>query len=99
VRLGTRVARLLGSRFGALAYEIEDDSGAIVTMAVSATAGAHIVAIAPAVLAARRIAAGTFEETGLVPVDRQVDPVALCGFLATVGVSVQRNGAPWRQPH
>ncbi|MHC4952986.1 MAG: saccharopine dehydrogenase NADP-binding domain-containing protein, partial [Planctomycetota bacterium] len=37
VRLGTRVARLLGSRFGALAYEIEDDSGAIVTMAVSAT--------------------------------------------------------------
>ncbi len=57
----------------------------------------YVVPIAPAVLAAKRIAGGRFEETGLVPPDRQVDPDELCGFLESEGVYFTASGPAARR--
>jgi hypothetical protein len=47
----------------------------------------NLAAVAPAVLAARHLAAGTFNATGFVPADRQVDPFELRDWLQQSGVS------------
>jgi len=89
IRLGTRLSRLIGSKFGALAYEIEDAAGETTSVALVSGENGHVIPIAPAVLAAKRIADGRFEENGLVPPDRQVDPHELREYLEAAGVDVR----------
>jgi hypothetical protein len=90
IEFGTRISRLLGSDFGALAYEIEAASGAITTVTLVARPKARVIPIAPTVLAAQRIAEGRFEQSGLVPPERQVDAYELRAYLESEGVDVRR---------
>jgi NAD(P)-dependent dehydrogenase (short-subunit alcohol dehydrogenase family) len=88
-RVGRRMTKRFGSRSGGFGLEIEDATGARRSLGFVHDAHSFIVAVAPAVLAARRIASGTFagsESSGVVPVDRQVDPRELVEYLRGVGI-------------
>jgi hypothetical protein len=81
VRLGTWLARKLGSSAGRIGYEIEDVSGRIVRWAIMSRETSYLVAVAPAVLASQAIVEGRFVHRGLVLPDRHVEPDELRGFL------------------
>ena len=84
--VGRRLARWLGPRSGGFAVEVEAAGGSVYRTGFVHDRHSYLVAVAPAVLAARALAAGTFPETGLVPAARQVDPQRLCELLARHGV-------------
>jgi len=84
--VGRRVSRWLGARSGGFAVEVEDAGGATHAAGFVHATHSYVVAVAPAVLAARAIKAGTFAATGLVPADRQVDPDELADYLGRAGV-------------
>jgi saccharopine dehydrogenase-like NADP-dependent oxidoreductase len=84
--LGRRLARWLGPRSGGFAVEVEAAGGGIHRAGFVHDRYSYLVAVAPAVLAARALAAGTFPEKGLVPAHRQVDPQRLRELLARHGV-------------
>jgi hypothetical protein len=86
IHAGTWVARWLGSSAGGIAYEIEDAGGKIVRWAITSAENSHVVAVAPAVLAARAIVESRFADTGLIPPDRHVEPDELFAFLNSAGV-------------
>lgn len=90
IDLGTRLSRFIGSAFGALAYEIQGDSGETVRFAVLSRERSYLTPIAPAVLAAKKIADGQFEGRGIIPPDRHVDPTELCAYLKSHGIKVER---------
>jgi len=92
IQLGTRVSRMLGSTFSALAYEIESSAGETTTLALTSRTNGAIVPIAPVVLAAKQIADDTFEHTGFVPPENQIDADDLVAYLEAVGVKL----ACWR---
>ena len=81
------LAKLVGVRSGGFGVDVEDASGRRVAAGFVHASHSYIVAVAPAVLAARHLAAGTFDETGVVPADRQVNPFELCEWLQWAGVS------------
>ncbi len=84
--VGAALARHLGAAVGAFAVEVEGQDGSVVGRILSAKARSYLIAVAPAVLAVRALSAGQFQETGLVPVDRQVDPEELVAYLAAAGI-------------
>ena len=84
--LGLALSRRFGSPTGCLAFEIEGARGKIARYALISTHHGHYTPIAPAVLAARAIAEGRFEPTGIVPPNQYVDPDVLLGYLAANGV-------------
>jgi hypothetical protein len=90
VVLGTRLARVLGSKRSALAYEVLADDGRVATCALLARDAGRFAPVAPAVLAARSIAQGGFGGTGLVPPERQFDPDELQSFLESKGIRILR---------
>ena len=85
--VGRRLARWLGPRSGGFAVEVEAAGGDVRRAGFVHDRHSYLVAVAPAVLAGRALAAGTFPETGLVPAARQVDPLRLRELLARHGVS------------
>ncbi len=85
---GLVLARLLGSRAGCLVFEVERHDRSLRSVALAAPRGGHLVAVAPAVLAARAIAQGRFEPRGFIPPDRHVDPVEILDYLQSLGVDV-----------
>lgn len=85
--LGTWIARKFGASAGGIGYEIEDADGNLLRSAIVAEKGSQLVAVAPAVLAARAILAGQFDYRGLVPPDRHVDPTSLIEFLRAGGIT------------
>jgi hypothetical protein len=93
--VGRPLARLFGARSGGFAVDVEDADGRRVVAGFVHPSHSYFVAVAPAILAARRLAAGTFNATGLVPADRQVDPFELRDWLERAGVvyftSLQRS--------
>ena len=92
-QLALPLVRALGRMGGAIGAEIEDESGAVLRVAITARRGGYLVPVAPAVLAARRLLAGMINEIGCIPHDRQVDPVELARYLRDLGFSVWRSGA------
>ena len=80
------VARRWGSVAGGMLAEIEDGSGTVTEARLFARQRSYLAAVAPAVLAARAIAAGRFAERGLVPQDRHVDPAELLAYLDRLGI-------------
>jgi len=86
--LGLAVCRLFGSRGGGILFEVEGKDGALVSVALHAPEGSHVVAVAPAVLAARAIAEGRFAKAGLVHPGDQVDAAELAACLATLGIDL-----------
>jgi hypothetical protein len=97
--VGRRLTKRFGSTSGGFGIELEDANGVRRSSGFFHSGHSYIVAVAPAVLAARRIAAGTFGSSGLVPADRQVDPVELVSYLRGMGIGdfgidhVKRNAA------
>ncbi|MCZ6796214.1 MAG: saccharopine dehydrogenase NADP-binding domain-containing protein [Planctomycetota bacterium] len=90
VGLGTKLSRLVGSPAGGLGYEVEDSGGEIARFAVVSRAGGHRTPVAPAVLAARKIAEGSFDQRGLVPPDRHVDAAELTEYLKSRDIAIVR---------
>jgi hypothetical protein len=84
--VGAALAKPFGSAAGAFAVEVEGQDGSVVRRILWGKARSYLIAVAPAVLAVRALAAGRLNETGLVPVDRQVDPNELVTYLAAAGI-------------
>jgi hypothetical protein len=87
--VGAALAKPFGSVAGAFAVEVEREDGSLVRRILWGKARSYLIAVAPAVLAVRTLAGGRFRETGLVPVDRQVDPKELLTYLAAAGIEVR----------
>jgi hypothetical protein len=85
-RTGTQIARWLGSPAGGVGYEIEGSDGRVARFAIVAGQNGFLTAIAPAILAARRLAENRFDCRGLVSPDRHVEPQELFEFLAETGI-------------
>ena len=92
---GLAVARLIGSKTGCLAFEIEDADRRVWTLALVSSRKGYVTAVIPAALAAGAIARGRFPQQGLIPPDRHVDPAALLDELIRLGFDVvtTRHGA------
>lgn len=88
--LGAFGTRLFGTRRGSFAIEVEDAAGRISRLALSAVRRSYLIAAAPAVLAARALAEGRFDERGLVPADRHVPADELIAYLSRLGIGLQR---------
>jgi hypothetical protein len=88
VRLGTWLARKLGSSAGGIGYEIEDADHRILRWAITSSDNSYIVAVAPAVLAVRAIREQRFPHCGLVLPDRHVEPGELCQFFQASGITL-----------
>jgi hypothetical protein len=84
--IGRRFTRRFGARSGGFGVEVEDAGGVRVVAGFVHDSHSYIVAVAPAVLAAKRLATGAFSANGLVPADRQVDPLELREWLQQAGV-------------
>ena len=89
--LGAALARLVGTRRGAFAVEVEGEGGRVVRLAFAAERRSYLIAAAPAALAARALAEGRSSERGLVPVDRHVPPDELIAYLGSLGIALERG--------
>ena len=89
VPIGVRIARLAGSRSGVFALEVVGSTGTARWVA-HAPHGSYVVALAPAVLAVRRLASDDHAYGGLVPADAQVPIAPLLAYLQDHGVTVER---------
>jgi hypothetical protein len=92
VRIGTALARRLGTSAGGIGYEIEDPVGRVVRYAVCATQNSYLTAVAPAILATQAIAEERFPARGLIIPDRHAEPDALLDFLRGAGIKFREVG-------
>jgi hypothetical protein len=90
-RAGVLLARISGPRRGAFAIEVEDGSGRVARLALTAPERSYLTAAAPVVLATRALAEGRFTERGLVPPDRHVPTEELFAYLDRLGVQLLRG--------
>jgi hypothetical protein len=95
--VGRRITKYLGARAGGFAIEIEDTSGSRAVAGFVHATHSYLVAVMPAVLAARAIQSARFRSHGLVPPDRHVDPWELLAWLRRAGIESfgisERSGA------
>ena len=84
--VGSVVAKWFGSAAGEFGIEVEGGDGMAASCLLSSARNSYQVAIAPAILAACAIVAGSFLARGLVRADQQVDATALIDYLAGLGV-------------
>jgi len=92
VPIGVPLARLIGSRSGIFALQVEGSTGTARWIARAAR-GSYIVALAPAVLAIRRLASDDHAYHaygGFVPADAHVAIAPLLAYLRDHGVTVER---------
>jgi hypothetical protein len=85
--VGRPLAKLVGAESGGFAVDVEDARGRRVAAGFIHSSRSYIVALAPAILAVRHLAAGTFGATGLVPANQHVNPFELREWLEQAGVS------------
>ena len=83
---GRTVTKYFGARSGGFAIEVEDAGGTPAAAGFVHETHSAVVAVAPAVLAARALAAGRVGATGLIPPDRHVDPWELLAWVERAGV-------------
>lgn len=74
--LGLMLAKWVGRAAGGMAVEVEGE-GSLVTMALVSSSMGQYTAAVPAAMAAQAIACARFADRGLIPPDRQVDPLQL----------------------
>jgi len=84
---GRRLTKRLGSASGGFGIDLEDANGARHSSGFFHPSHSYVVAVAPAVLTVRRLAAGTFGPSGLVSADLQVDPWELVTYLRGLGIT------------
>jgi hypothetical protein len=88
--VGRPLAKLAGARSGGFGVDVGDATGRRAVAGFVHPSHSYLVAVAPAILAARRLAAGAADATapvGIVPADRQLDPLELREWLQRQGVS------------
>ena len=90
--VGRRMTRRLGAASGGFAISAEDASGRHVMAGFVHSTHSYLVAVAPAVLAARAISSGRFHSSGLVPPDRHVDAHELFAWIRAAGIDTFRHG-------
>jgi hypothetical protein len=90
VPVGVRLARLAGTREGIFAVRIEGSAG-IARWVLRAPRHSYLLALGPATVAVRRLAAGERGVSGVVPADEQVSQEALFAFLDAHGITVTRT--------
>jgi hypothetical protein len=90
VPLGVRLARLAGTRAGIFAVRVEGSAGTA-RWVLRAPRGSFLLALGPATIAVRRLAAGDREPRGLVPADRQVTTDAMFAYLDRHRIAVTRD--------
>ncbi len=98
-RLALSLARLCGAGAGGIGYEVEDGDGTLLGVAWVGRDRSHLVAAAPAALAARALAEDRIPGGGIVPPDRHVEVAALRDLLRDLGVEelharIDRRGGP-----
>jgi hypothetical protein len=84
--LGRRLTKRFGRRSGGFGVEVEAVDGTRRVCGFVHASHSYVVAVAPAVLAAKALASGGVAHRGLVPVDRYVDPLELVTWLHRLGV-------------
>jgi NAD(P)-dependent dehydrogenase (short-subunit alcohol dehydrogenase family) len=88
VHIGAWLARKFGSSAGGLGYELVGADGRVSRHAIVAAENSFVVAVAPAVLAAKMIATDEFGDHGLIAPNRHVPPAKLFAFLAERGITL-----------
>ncbi len=88
VHMGAWLARKFGSSVGGIGYEIEGCHGRVSRHAIVSAENSFVAAVAPAVLAARSIGRGEFNDEGLVLPNRHVAPATLFEYLAERGITL-----------
>jgi hypothetical protein len=89
VPLGVRLARLAGSREGIFAVRVEGSAG-VARWILRAPRESFLLALGPATIAVRRLAAGDRGPRGVVPADQHVSQDALMHFLEAHRIAVTR---------
>jgi hypothetical protein len=84
--VGRRATKYLGAKAGGFAIDVEDASGRRAAAGFFHATHSYLVAVAPAVLAARAVEAGRFCSSGLVPPDQHVEPGELAEYLRRAGM-------------
>jgi hypothetical protein len=87
VQSATMFARWFGSAAGGIGYEIEEAPDRIVRFAILAERNSFYAAIAPAILATRKIALDQFLEHGLILPDRHCDSEELFELLRASNIA------------
>lgn len=88
--IGISLARWFGSEAGGYVVEVEADDRSVVTTALMAQRGSYMMAVIPAVLAARSLATRHVLPPGVVPPDRHCAPDELFGELTRLGIEIHR---------
>ena len=84
--VGRRVTKYFGAKSGGFGIEVQDAVGGRAATGFVHARRSYVVAVAPAVLAARAIEAGRMPSCGLLLPDRHVDPHELVAWLERAGV-------------
>jgi hypothetical protein len=85
------LVRRLGGAHGGFGCEVEDAVGNAVQMALVAPRDAYRLAVIPAVLAVRALAAGRVPHTGILAPHQQIDAVELLEALRRCGFDLHRS--------
>jgi hypothetical protein len=85
------LVRRLGGGHGGFGCEVEDADGSIVRLVLTAPRDAYRLAVIPAVLAARALAAGRVPHTGVLAPHQQVDAAELLAELRRCGFDLHRS--------
>jgi hypothetical protein len=92
LRMGSRLARWWGSKVGGVGYEIEAADARVRRYALAAERSSYLTAVAPAILAGKRLAEEGLTDQGLILPDKQVDAAELFQSLASAGISLCEVG-------
>jgi hypothetical protein len=85
------LVRRLGGAHGGFGCEVEDADGRTVRLVLTAPRDGYLLAVIPAVLAARALAAGRVPHTGLLAPHQQIDAAELLGELRRCGFDLHRS--------
>jgi hypothetical protein len=85
------LVRLLGREHGGFGCEVEDASGAVVRLVLTAQRDAYRLAVIPAVLAVRAMLEGRMSGSGIIPPHGQVDAGELLESVRASGFDLSRS--------
>jgi hypothetical protein len=88
------LVRRLGGAHGGFGCEVKDADGAVVRLVLTAPRDAHLLAVIPAVLAVRSLAADRVPHAGVLAPHQQIDAAELLDELRRHGFDLQRSATP-----
>lgn len=88
------LVRRLGGTHGGFGCEVEDADGAIVRSVLTAPRDSHLLAVIPAVIAVRALAAGRVLHDGILAPHQQIDATELLDELRRRGFDLHHSETP-----